>query len=191
MRPRWENFADIMPPPGGIIDATANFIESGYSVTSGSSRVENAQIAQFAPARVDDLVRARGVAGRRADHVALTDGKDFVADPVGSLAGDDEEHFLVGVMRMARERLLARRNDMQLTAELLRANDGADPPELGDELLAVAAVAQGHVGDVDDGFDATPRFARAEKSRHFGPLEASLRPQHRRRIVRRHRRPVR
>ena len=98
------------------------------------------QIAQFAPARVDDLVRARGVAGRRADHVALTDGKDFVADPVGSLTRDDEEHFLVGVMRMARERLLAGRNDVQLTAELARANDGADPPELGDELLAIAAV---------------------------------------------------
>jgi hypothetical protein len=82
----------------------------------------------------------------------LTDGKDFVADPVGSLTGDDEEHFLVGVMRVARERLLAGRNDVQLTAELARANDGADPPELGYELLAVAPVPQGDVGDVDNGF---------------------------------------
>ena len=172
MRPRWENFADIMPPPGGIIDATANFIEFGIFGDVGIEPRREREIAQFALARVDDLMRARGVAGRRADHVALTDGKDLVADPVGSLAGDDEEHFLVGVMRVARERLLAGRNDVQLTAELLRANDGADPPELGDELLAVAAVAQGDVGDVDDGFGHAERLlvrSRRHKSRHFGP----------------------
>ena len=35
-----------------------------------------------------------------------------------ALAGDDEEHLLVGVMGVARKRLLAGRHDMQLAAEL-------------------------------------------------------------------------
>src|SRR5579872_2902240 len=53
---------------------------------------------------------------------------------------------------MARKRLLPRRNDMKLAAELLRADQRADPAELGFEFPAIAAVAQRDVGDVDDGF---------------------------------------
>src|SRR3984957_7825071 len=93
----------------------------------------------------------RHIARRRADHIAGADRGGLLAKTIVSLTRQDEEHFLVDVMGMARKRLLARWHDMQLAAKLARANHRPDAAELGDELSAIAVGAQRRVGDVDDG----------------------------------------
>src|SRR5580704_17145007 len=107
-------------------------------------------------------MRCLAVARRRSDYVIRANGKALCTHAVRCCARQNEEHFLVGVMRVARKGLLARSHDMQLATQFPGADQRADAPKPRGEGAAIAEVAQRNIGEIDDQPRAHPTLASNE-----------------------------
>ena len=70
-------------------------------------------------------------AGATADHVAGADRVALLADAQFAFAGEDEEHFFIGVMIVERKRGLPGGDNDQAVSQFLGADAAADVAKLG------------------------------------------------------------
>src|SRR5262249_10279786 len=103
---------------------------------------------------IDQLVRLG--AGRRRDDVPGADRQNLVAVAIFAFAGHDEEQLVQHVMAMERKRLLAGRHDVNRAAEAGQPEQRPDASPFHRELLAVAAIEQRNLVDMDDGLVGHP-----------------------------------
>src|SRR5262249_61034969 len=89
-------------------------------------------------------------AGGRGNDVAGVDRKGFFAETVFSSARDDKEELIHHVVAVEWKRFLARRHDVNRTAESVESEQRTSPSPLHRKLLAVASVEQRHVVNVND-----------------------------------------
>src|SRR5215470_5083420 len=114
----------------------------------------NAEITELLGTGIDELMRLR--AGRRGHDVAAANRDGRVAEAVFTLARHDEEQLVRHVMAVEGERLFAGRHDVHRAAQAIEPDQRADAAPFDRELLAVAAVDQRHVVDIDHGFFGHP-----------------------------------
>src|SRR5262249_44928350 len=114
----------------------------------------NAEIAQIVGTGIDKLMRLG--AGRRGDNVAAANWHGRVAKPVFTLARHDEEQLVRHVMAVEGERLLAGRHDVHGATQAAEPDQRAGAAPFDRELLAVAAVDQRHLVDIDHGLSGHP-----------------------------------
>src|SRR5262249_28117800 len=87
---------------------------------------------------------------RSGDDIAGAHGMRLLAEAILAGAGDYEEQLVHHVMAMERKCFLAGRHHMHSAAEPVQPEERTDPPPLDRELLAVAAVHERHIVEIDD-----------------------------------------
>src|SRR2546428_1799735 len=106
--------------------------------------------AQLRIGVVDDLMRGVRPADRAADEVARADLARLLAIAQRTGARDDEEHLLLGAMAVERAAALSRRQDIVGIAQITRAERWTDACRIPFELVALRAVLELELVEVDD-----------------------------------------
>ena len=101
----------------------------------------NAEIAEIIGAGIDELVRLR--AGWRANDVPAANRHCFLAEPIFTLAGHDEEQLILHVMTVEWKRLLAGRNDVHRATQTVEPDKRPDTAHLTANCLPLPRSASG------------------------------------------------
>src|SRR5712671_6531765 len=136
-----------MPPLAVVGDDLPGIrVLADLRIRHGADRKE----AQLVVGVVDDLVRRLRPAHRAADDVARADPARLGAVAQGSRARDDEEHLFLGAMAMEGAGTLARRHHVVRIAQGARAKERADARRAPLELVALGAVLEVQLVEIDD-----------------------------------------
>ena len=155
----------MVKSPLFIPAVTPTFPEFGIFDDLDAAQVGNAEIAEIALAGIDELM---GLAARRCAHeIACTNRVFLLAVPILALAREHEDQLVHDVVAVERERALARRNHMHGAAQVGKADERADAAPFDSELLAIAAVDERHVVDIDHDFVGHPTLPSSEIAINF------------------------